>query len=276
MTFILPHDLLMKEEKLRTNLRHLISSTFPRVLVAFSGGVDSSLLLWECVQALTPEAVMAVTAISATSIPRESEEASRFAGDLNVLHITISTSECESPEFLANPPDRCYVCKRIRYERLTNLARSFRAAAVLDGTQANDDPRDRAGMRALSELRIHTPLADVGIGKKEVRLLLRAAGFDSLSEKPPQPCLATRIPTGAPITVEALRRVAAGEALLQKEGLSLVRLRDHFPLARIVTDNQGIERILNNEAVRERIVEGLKRLGFVHVTLELEAYPYTP
>lgn len=269
---MIPGHLVAKEEKLRTALSGMTSSVLPCVLVAFSGGVDSSLLLWESVRALGSERVIAVTAIAATSIPGEADEAAQFAENLGVRHVFVPSSECESPEFLANARDRCYVCKRIRYELLTTLAKTLGAAVVLDGTQADDDPEDRPGMRALAELDIHAPLAEAGIGKDEVRLLLRAAGFAGLTEKNAQPCLATRIPTGTAITIEALERIGLGEALLRAAGLGVVRLRDHFPEARIVTDRDAMERVLHDEQVRERIVSGLKGCGYVHVALDLEEY----
>lgn len=259
-----------KERELRDIIREAAADR--GALVAFSGGVDSSLLLWECVQALGPEQVTAVTAASDTSVSGEVEESRRFAGALGVKHLVVRSDECSDPGFMENLPDRCYRCKRSRYKLLTDLAGKDAGAVVLDGTQADDDPEDRPGMKASAELGIPAPLARAGIRKGEVRELLRAAGFPNIARKPAQPCLATRIPTGTRITREALERVRLGERFLKDQGLEVYRLRDHYPMARIKTDKGGISLILENGNVRERICERLVELGYDHVTLDLEEY----
>ncbi len=242
------------------------------VLVAFSGGVDSSLLLLATVRTLGAERVTAVTASSPTSIPGELEDASNFAHAIGVVQTVVPSPECSDPEFLDNPVRRCYVCKRIRYDLLLELAEKLGGAVVLDGSQADDDPEERPGMRAVMELGVRTPLLDAGLGKEDVRALLRKAGFGDLAEKQAQPCLATRIPSGTRITPEALERVGRGESLIRANGLEVIRLRDHHPIARIVTDKSGFQRILREERLRNRIREGLRQLGYEHVTLDLEFY----
>jgi len=266
-------ELARKEQRLQEIIRQAASEENPgRVLVGFSGGVDSSLLLWESVQSVGAARVVAVTATSFTSIPEEEELARRFSADLKVEHLIVPTDECLDPAFLRNAPDRCYQCKRIRYGRMKSLAQRLGSVVVLDGSQADDDPSDRPGMRALEELAIISPLALARIGKQDVRSLLQAAGFADLAEKSAEPCLATRIPTGDPITAEALERVRRGESCLKTCGLKVVRLRDHGSYARIVTDRVGMSLMLNDRQMRETVITDLKRLGFHYITLDLEEY----
>ena len=265
-------DLLRKEQQLMKMLNEAAGREDGRVLVAFSGGVDSSLLLWESARTLGQDRVVAVTATSATSIPEEEELARRFAAELKVQHLVISTEECSDEAFVSNPENRCYLCKLIRYRLLKKLAHDLGISAVLDGSQADDDPSDRPGMRALMELGITSPLAQTGITKIEVRTLLRRAGFAELAEKNAQPCLATRIPSGQPITLEALEMIRRGERVVGECGIKFFRVRHHFPLARIVTDRSGISLVLKEQKIRKKLVTGLKAIGYKWVTLDLEEY----
>jgi pyridinium-3,5-biscarboxylic acid mononucleotide sulfurtransferase len=266
-------NLSMKESRLRKIIREAAArEKGGNVLIGFSGGMDSSLLLWESVQALRPDNVIAVTATSPTSIVEEEMAAREFAAHQKVRHLVVPTLECSDPAFMANPVDRCYVCKRIRFGMLKELAAQFDASAILDGSQADDDPADRPGMRALAELGILSPLIEAGIGKADVRHLLRGAGFPALAAKNPQPCLATRIPAEEPITLEALEMVRRGEQHLKDYGFSVVRLRHHGSLARVVLDGDGISRILTEVGLREAVAKGLKTVGYQWVTLDLLEY----
>jgi uncharacterized protein len=257
-----------KERRLRKIIRETLAKAGGgRVFVGFSGGVDSSLLLWESVQRVT-----AVTATSPTSIPEEEASARRFAADLHVTHLVVPTSECGDSEFMSNRWDRCYRCKHIRFTLMKELSEQVPGSVIFDGTQTDDAPEHRPGMRALSELDISSPLAEAGIGKEEVRDFLRKAGFLEVAEKNAQPCLATRIPIGRPITLEALEIVRRGESVLKEFGLTTVRLRHHESLARIVTDSSGISLILARDDLRQKMVAKLKELGYQYVTLDLEAY----
>jgi pyridinium-3,5-biscarboxylic acid mononucleotide sulfurtransferase len=268
--------LAQKEQRLREIIRETLAKAGDgRVFVGFSGGVDSSLLLWESVQALGSERITAVTATSPTSIPEEEESARRFAANLNVTHLIVPTSECDDAEFISNPWDRCYRCKHIRFNLIKELSKQAPGSVIFDGTQSDDAPEDRPGMRALAELNISSPLAEAGIGKREVREFLRKAGFSDLAEKNAQPCLATRIPVGHPITLEALEIVRRGESFLKECGLTTVRLRHHESLARIVTDSSGISLVLAEGDLRQKILAKLKELGYQYVTVDLEAYGKT-
>jgi uncharacterized protein len=262
--------LAFKEEALRRIIRGIARDR--GAVAAFSGGVDSSLLLWECVQALGRDRVTAVTATSPTAPPDEFEVAARFAKEVRVEHVVVPSGECSDDRFMENPQDRCYICKRIRYRALIDLAENTLGAVVFDGTQADDDPEDRPGMRAVEELGVSTPLADAGLGKDDVRELLRRSGFVDLAKKGAEPCLATRIPIGVPITLDTLERIRDGEQFLKGCGLRTIRLRDHFPAARIVSDRGGIAKIAGNEVLRERICDRLRELGYERITLDLEEY----
>ncbi|MEW6114088.1 MAG: ATP-dependent sacrificial sulfur transferase LarE [Thermodesulfobacteriota bacterium] len=263
-------DIQAKENRIREIIREAAQKD--GVLIGFSGGMDSSLLLWESVQALGPERVIAVTATSPTSFPEELESAKAFAESLKVKHLVVPTGECQDPAFIANPEERCYICKRIRYEMMRGLGQELGISVVFDGTQADDKPEERPGMKAIEELGIRTPLAEAGVAKAEVRELLHAAGFPALAHKISQSCLATRIPTGYPITPAALERVRHGEAFLRECGLTVFRLRDNDPLARIATNREGMAYLLGSNDVRTRIVRGLTELGYQYVTLDLVEY----
>lgn len=261
-------------EKKRERLTRLLTESIKdrdAVACAFSGGVDSSFLLLEAVETLGPERVIAVTAISPTIPAEEIEEAIGFCKKLGVSHVTVETKELDDSAYRANPENRCYVCKRIRYALLRQWADN-NDYEILDGTQADDDPTDRPGMAALGELKIQTPLLDAGIKKAEIREFLRSYGFHELAEKSAQPCLATRIPFGTSISVEALEMISSGEKILRSFGFDLVRLRHHYPLARIVLDEKGIDRMLSDSQLRGAILEALLQLGYSHVTLDLKEY----
>ncbi len=266
-------DLSEKETRLRQLIAGYLTGPAEKLLVAFSGGVDSSLLLWESVQAVGPGKLTAVTATAPTSVPGEEHSAIEFARSLGVEHLIVPTLECDDPEFTANTPNRCYVCKRIRYAALRSIRDHV---VILDGTQADDDPTDRPGMRAVHELNVKTPLREADLGKVEIRALLVAAGFHVLAEKQPQPCLATRIPEGTPVTGEALELVGKGEALLRRWGLRTVRLRHHGAFARIETDEAGMTLVLSDKKIRAAMHRGLRELGYRYVALDLEEYGHKP
>ncbi|MGC8658905.1 MAG: ATP-dependent sacrificial sulfur transferase LarE [Desulfomonilaceae bacterium] len=263
-------NLKSKEKDLQEIIRSLASDR--HVVVAFSGGVDSSLLLLETVQALGPENVLAITACSPTSVPDELQETRDLAHALDVRLVVTETRECEDPLFMANPVNRCYHCKKIRYQAIRNLAEVDSNAVIFDGTNADDDPADRPGFAALSELAINTPLRDANLTKEDIRGLLKSAGYHKIATKFPQPCLATRIPYGAPITTETLDRIRAGEIVLKKLGFGLFRLRTHNDWAKIVLDADGFQKIASDNTIRKTISHELKKIGYKTVTLDLDEY----
>ncbi len=266
-------DLIGKEKKLQKIIADLASGK--HVFVAFSGGVDSSLLLLETVKTIGCECTMAITALSPTSPPEQLNEAQDFADALDVRLVTLETQECQDPQFCRNGPERCYHCKLIRYKAMMRLQDYPKSAVIFDGTQSDDDPSERPGFKALAELGIHTPLRDAGLEKTDIRALLKSSGFHKQANKPAQPCLATRIPEGSPITLEILDQIRSGENLLRRLGFIQFRLRTHGKLARIVLNGDEFGMILSDPKIRRLIVSELKKIGYETISLDLEAYGET-
>lgn len=241
-----------------------------RALVAFSGGVDSTLLLRMAVDALG-DGVTAVTAVSPTLSSTDRADARRIARQMGVRHLLVETDEMADPRFTANPPDRCYHCKRRRYRRLLDLARREGIDHVLDGENADDHRDYRPGIRARRELGVRSPLAEAGLTKAEIRRLSQEAGLET-HDKPPSACLASRIPYGRPISAEELERVGAAEEALRALGFTgRLRVRCHDDVARLEMETHEIARAAS-EPLRERIVRSLRGLGFRFTALDLEGY----
>jgi uncharacterized protein len=254
----------MKEklEKLRRILRGM-----ERVVVAYSGGVDSTFVL-KVAQECLGDGVLAITADS-PSLPRhELQEARRIARQLGARHLTIESHEMDDSRYLANDPLRCYYCKRVRYERLVAYAQDQGYRCVVDGANADDVGDHRPGLRAAAEQGVRSPLQEVGLSKAEVRALGRELGLPNW-DKPASACLASRIPYGTPITLESLRRVGRAEAALRGLGTGQLRVRDHGQVARIEVEPGDFSLILEQ---REGIVAELKQLGYAYVTLDLVGF----
>jgi len=238
-------------------------------LVAFSGGVDSSLLLLAARDAIGSRAV-AVTARSPSLPARESGEAQRLAVELSVRHLCIDTGEVDDPEYQKNPPDRCYLCKRTIFGRLKELAAREGLEHVLEGSNADDAKDLRPGARAVKELGLLAPLGEVGLTKAEVRELARDLGLP-VWNKPSLACLASRVPYGSPITPERLRRIDRAEEAIRSLGLGQVRVRDHGEVARVEVEPGSLAALIEPER-RRAVVAALKAAGYVYVALDLEGY----
>jgi len=237
-------------------------------LVAFSGGVDSLLVLRAALDALGPDAVMAATLRAPYTPEHEVETARRAARDMNVRHDVLAVP---FPEVLRdNPPERCYLCKRELFGRLADRAASEGFGHVLDGTNADDLGDHRPGMRAVTELGVKSPLLAAGLAKADVRRLsreLELPGWD----RPAGACLLTRLPHGTAVTDAALSRIAAGEEILRRIGFPEARLRSHGELARIEVARERIAALVAADAAQD-IRGALAALGFRHVTVDLAGY----
>jgi len=236
--------------------------------VAFSGGVDSSLVLAAAARALGPARVVAFTAVSATYLPEELETARDLAAGLGVRHVVVETHELDDPAFTGNPRERCYFCKRELVAEMARVAAETGCAALVDGANLDDLGDQRPGMRASAERGVAHPLLGAGIGKGEVRRLARELGLATW-DAPQQACLASRIPYGDPITVQKLEAIAAAERVLHELGFRQCRVRHHGSVARIEVESGDLGRALE---AREAIAGGLRALGFTYVTLDLEGF----
>ncbi|MBU4174926.1 MAG: ATP-dependent sacrificial sulfur transferase LarE [Actinobacteria bacterium] len=239
-------------------------------LLAFSGGVDSTLLLAVGLETLG-DMLVAVTACSPLYPVHVVARARELAGRLGVEHIVIETDELSDDAFMANSPERCYLCKRELYGRLSEIAESRRIACVIDGTQEDDEGDYRPGMRAATEFGVRSPLLEAGIGKEHVRALSRDLGLETWN-LPAGPCLASRIPYNRSITPDKLYAIEEGEKLLAELGIREMRVRyTDNRTARIEVPPSSIPLLLDAR-VRERVVKGMKELGFLYVALDLEGY----
>ena len=241
------------------------------VVVAFSGGVDSSVVLAAAARALGPSSVYAVTVDSPLHPRSELEWARRVAALLGVEHVVVPGRELEDEDVARNPPNRCYFCKRRVARELRGVASRVGARLIVEGTNAEDLKGWRPGYAALAEEGVLSPLVELGFTKEEVRLAARLLGLPNW-DKPSAACLATRIPYGQRITAERLRRIEAAEALVSAlTGARQVRVRDHGDIARIEV-GRGERRLLFSEGLMDELARRLKELGWRYVTLDLEGY----
>ena len=239
-----------------------------RVVIAASGGVDSTFLLAFAVETLGTENVLAVTARGPLYPPDEPSEAAEVAGRLGVEHIIADADALAEPKVAANPPDRCYHCKKMVFGLVQALAAERGISAVASGDQA-DDPGDyRPGLRAIQELGIRTPLLGAGLTKADIRAASAVMGLPT-ADKPSAACLASRVPYNHPLTAEALQRIAKAERILREMGFRQCRLRDHDPLARIEVPAEDLPRAFE---MRDRLISALKDLGYAYVTLDLQGF----
>ncbi|MEM3562314.1 MAG: ATP-dependent sacrificial sulfur transferase LarE [Candidatus Jordarchaeaceae archaeon] len=239
------------------------------VIVAFSGGVDSSVMVSLAKDVCRK--VLAVTVDSPIIPPEEKENAERVARELEVEHTVVWFDSLGDPQFVANPANRCYYCKKKLFQNLKKLAEERGYELVVEGSNASDMFVHRPGILALREEGILSPYIIAGITKEEIRIIARDRGL-SVSNQPSMACLATRIPYGEVITYEKLRRVAESERYIkQLVGVKILRVRSHGDLARIEVGKEEREKLFSTE-ILDKIVEKLKELGFKYCTLDAEGY----
>ncbi len=243
---------------------------FESALVAFSGGLDSSVVAKAAQLALGAKS-LAVTAWSPSGCGNEKEDSVAIAREIGIEHLLVESREFEEDMYLRNDKDRCYHCKRIRFSELVRIAREQNFQVVLDGSNADDFFDFRPGKRAAEELGVRSPLAELGITKESVRQIAKDWGL-SVWNKPAQPCLSTRVPYGQPLSEPLLRRIEAAERFLSELGFSPLRVRVHGETtARIeISPEQFSE--LTQPTTRENVVAHLDSLGFRKITLDLRGF----
>lgn len=253
-----------KFERLKSRMKEM-----ERVVVAFSGGVDSTFLL-KVAHEVLGDNVLAVTAKSSTFPEREFKEAMQFVTDCSIPHKVIIFNELEVEGFSENPLNRCYLCKKDLFNKIKQLAIEEGYKFVTEGSNRDDLGDYRPGMQAISELEIVSPLKDAGLTKEDIRILSKELGLKTW-DKPSFACLSSRIPYGEKITLEKLQRVDKAEQFLIDLGFKQTRVRHHGSVARIEIEEENIEKFLDKQ-IRDAVYTRFKEIGYVHVALDLKGY----
>ncbi len=258
-----------------SNLQHKLNrlrallSEMHSVLVAYSGGIDSTFVLKVAHEQLHEKAV-GVTAVSPTFPSIELETAKRVAAEIGARHDIVQTDQLEIPDFTKNDAARCFHCKTDLYQLLGTLRLERGTAYMVDGTNMDDLGEDRPGIKAARKWGVRSPLVEAELSKADIRILAKDLGLSNW-DKPAAACLSSRIPRGITITREKLSQVEEAEAVLHREGLRHYRVRDHGEIARIEVGQDEIVLLMETER-RTRVSTKLKELGFRFVTVDLEGY----
>jgi uncharacterized protein len=243
------------------------------VVIALSGGLDSSFLLYAAIQALGHDNVIAAIGISPALAKSEYEAAVAFAKHHGLSHsqiIELETDEIDNPDYSNNPPNRCYFCKAELYDKLSRLAVQRSDAVVCDGANASDVGDHRPGMQAASEQAVRSPLLEAELDKDEIRALAREFGLD-IWDKPASACLASRIPYGSKVTREKLSQIEKAEEYLRSLGFRQLRVRHHGDLARIELESNDMHRIVAN-GLGAKIEEHFRGIGFTYTALDITGF----
>ena len=258
----------MEVEKKLSKLREIIAK-LDSVVVAFSGGVDSTLVTKVCYDVLKDNA-MAVTARSETYPDLEFKEAQKLAKEIGIKHLVIDTSELAIEGFANNPPERCYFCKTELFGKLKDIAREQGFLNVADGANLDDTKEFRPGLQASKELNVRSPLKEAGLAKGDIREVSKMLNLPNWN-KPAYACLSSRFPYGQSITEKKLSMVSEAEKYLRGLGLIQFRVRHHETIARIEVLPEDIQ-ILTTTPVREELTAKFKEIGFTYVTMDLAGY----
>ena len=255
-------------EKKVGNLEDVLKK-LKKVVIAFSGGVDSTFLLKVAVDTLGKDNVLPVICIFPVFPEEEIKKAEKISEEIGIELLKIKTNQMKDRKFISNPPDRCFYCKRIMLTEIEKIRKKYRFNKIVDGANKDDENDYRPGEKAKGEFGVVSPLEEAGIGKKEIREYSKRIGL-SIWDKPSFACLATRIPYGEKITEEKLKKIEEGENVLKKLGFKVVRLRYYSEkLVRIEVGKEEIEKVIRK---REKMLEELKKLDFKYITVDLEGY----